>query len=128
MTMPEMPVLAWSAVITVLACGCSSSPDHCEIDPFVVVTDGTTGVPLCQATLLATTESEIDASQSFGDTPIDASTGCVYYLKVNTLLPYTITVSAPGYRSASVSRISAAWTSCSQRPAPQKIALALQPD
>jgi hypothetical protein len=119
------------AIASIAACHTLDDPNTCPIAPVIVVSDASTGQPICDATLVATPEVDYvgppDASQSLGSSDVDSSDDCVYYANLNYAVPYTIEISHAGYQSTTLTGIKVAADTCGMLPAAPRIVVALQP-
>jgi hypothetical protein len=82
--------------------GACSSPGTCTTSPVITLSDATTGQPVCDATLVAVPGTDAGGEAA----PFVAghsAAGCAYYGNLANDGPYTLSGSAPGYHSFTVS-------------------------
>ena len=111
---------------------CSGGSPLCIVKPVVTVTDAKTGQPICHAAVVAV-HSGMQAGNPVTLDPgvaIDSGTGgCPYdSSRLMDLTPYTLSVSATGYQTATVPNVTVWSGSCNAPPPPpQAIRVSLAP-
>jgi hypothetical protein len=116
-------------LIAVAFLGCSDpTPGSCDIIPIVTVTDGATGQPICDATLVAVSPVLGNGGELLPPVEQDGSPSCSYNANVQDSVPFTITASKMGYRTTTVANVQIISTRCANRPSPQRVDIILQPN
>ncbi len=125
---PTRAVVAACVLLPIAAC---SSPGQCPLEPVIVLTDSKTGQAICDATVVATTSGAYAADDggAVGSFAIVAGgpAGCEYRATFGAPEPYSIQISAPGYRPYSLAGVQPISIPCNQVAAPGTIEIALQP-
>lgn len=141
-------VLIWVVGIGMMACTISSSTStdsmqtECgaiaKIPPVITLTDSATEEPICDATVVAEC-TDVDAGArllAYGPSgrAVDASiAGCSYgagLLQVHACYVFTVSISKPGYQSATLPNVEVRTSQHCPGPIPdpQRLTVALQPD
>jgi hypothetical protein len=117
--------------------GCGSE-DTCNaiavVVPVITVTDGTTGKPICDATVMASCADGGAALVAFGPGgyPVDAAVpGCNYGPGLqNGCDVSTVTASKTGYKTVTVPNVEVRYSTHCPGPIPdaQQVGVALEPD